>query len=300
MQLNVPNKVNIVEVGPRDGLQNEKQVLTAGDKVELINALSECGMNHIEAGSFVSPKWVPQMANSEEVLRAITRTDGVIYSALTPNMRGYEGAFKAKADSVAVFASASEAFSQKNINCSIADSIARFKDVIAQAKKDNIPVRGYVSCVLGCPYEGEVSMSEVLSVTKTLLELGCYEVSLGDTIGVGTAGKTHSLLNLLLSQIPANKLALHCHDTYGQALANVLIGLQQGIATFDSSVAGLGGCPYAKGASGNLASEDLIYMLTNMNIETGINLKKLAVVGNNISTKLNRHNQAKSGIALRS
>lgn len=298
MQLNLPKSVEIVEVGPRDGLQNEKRILTIKDKVDLIDELSQCGFSHIEAGSFVSPKWVPQMANSGQVMLEIERKNGVTYSALTPNLQGYTDAKQAKADCVAIFASASETFSQKNINCDIATSISRFENVLQQAKIDNIPVRGYVSCVLGCPYEGDVSADSVLSVARTLLDLGCYEVSLGDTIGVGSAGKMNSLLNLLLSQLPAKKLALHCHDTYGQALTNVLIGLQQGITTYDSSVAGLGGCPYAKGASGNLATEDLVYMLISMGIETGISMNKLVNVGHKISHKLSRANQSKSGQAM--
>jgi hydroxymethylglutaryl-CoA lyase len=296
--LDVPSEVSIVEVGARDGLQNEKTPLTVNDKVSLVNALSGTGLKRIEAGSFVSPKWVPQMANSDAVLSAVTRAQGVVYSALTPNMRGFEDALANRVDEVAVFGAASESFSQKNINCSIEQSIDRFTPVIEAAKAANIPVRGYVSCVLGCPYEGEIAPQAVLDVSNTLLSLGCYEVSLGDTIGVGTPKKTHQLLSLLLSQIPANKIALHMHDTYGQALANVLIGLQHGIASFDGSVAGLGGCPYAKGASGNLATEDLVYMLQNMDIATGIDLSKLIKVGHNISVKLDRQNGAKSGKAL--
>jgi len=298
MQLDYPQIANIVEVGPRDGLQNEKQALLVQDKVNLINALSETGLQHIEAGSFVSPKWVPQMANSNEVMSQIQRKDGIVYSALTPNIKGYDAAKEAKADSVAIFASASTSFSLKNINCDIATSIERFTVLVEQAKIDNIPVRGYVSCVLGCPYEGDVSPQSVLDVTKALLDLGCYEVSLGDTIGVGTPLKTKRMLDLLLSQIPVNKLALHCHDTYGQALSNVLIGLQQGINTFDASVAGLGGCPYAQGASGNLATEDLVYMLNEMQIETGIDLSRLVYVGDSISHTLQRANQSKSGAAI--
>jgi hydroxymethylglutaryl-CoA lyase len=296
--LDVPSEVSIVEVGARDGLQNEKTPLTVNDKVSLVNALSGTGLKRIEAGSFVSPKWVPQMANSDAVLSAVTRAQGVVYSALTPNMRGFEDALANRVDEVAVFGAASESFSQKNINCSIEQSIDRFTPVIEAAKAANIPVRGYVSCVLGCPYEGEIAPQAVLDVSNTLLSLGCYEVSLGDTIGVGTPKKTHQLLSLLLSQIPANKIALHMHYTYGQALANVLIGLQHGIASFDGSVAGLGGCPYAKGASGNLATEDLVYMLQNMDISTGIDLSKLIKVGHNISVKLDRQNGAKSGKAL--
>jgi hydroxymethylglutaryl-CoA lyase len=296
--LDLPSSVSIVEVGARDGLQNEKTPLTAEDKVGLVNALSATGLRRIEAASFVSPKWVPQMANSEQVLNGIKRKKGVIYSALTPNMRGFEAAVAAGADEVAVFGAASESFSQKNINCSIEQSIERFTPVIEAAKQAGIGVRGYVSCVLGCPYEGDISPQSVLDISKTLLALGCYEVSLGDTIGVGSPKKTSDLLSLLLSQIPSSKLALHMHDTYGQALANVLIGLQQGITSFDASVAGLGGCPYAKGASGNLATEDLLYMLTNMDIDTGVDLAKLIHVGHDISVKLNRQNGAKTGIAL--
>ena len=298
MSSHYPTRANIVEVGPRDGLQNEKQALQVSDKVRLIDALSKTGLQHIEAGSFVSPKWVPQMANSDEVLSNINRQRGIIYSALTPNLKGYEGAMAVKADTVAIFASASTAFSMKNINCDIPTSIDRFSAVLAQAKIDNIPVRGYVSCVLGCPYEGDVSPQAVLEVTKTLLDLGCYEVSLGDTIGVGTALKTKRLTDLLISQIPVGKLALHCHDTYGQALSNILIGLQQGINTFDSSVGGLGGCPYAAGASGNVATEDLVYMLNNMEISTGINLASLVTIGNDINTTLKRANQSKTGLAI--
>jgi hydroxymethylglutaryl-CoA lyase len=238
------------------------------------------------------------MANSDEVMASIVRKEGIIYSALTPNLRGYQGAVTAKADTVAIFASASTAFSMKNINCDIPTSIERFAAVVEQAHKDNMPVRGYISCVLGCPYEGEVSPLAVLEVTKALLDLGCYEVSLGDTIGVGTALKTKKLTDLLISQLPVSKLALHCHDTYGQALTNVLIGLQQGINTFDSSIGGLGGCPYALGASGNLATEDLVYMLNNMGIETGVDLDKLVQIGANISNTLQRKNQAKTGLAM--
>jgi hydroxymethylglutaryl-CoA lyase len=297
--LDVPHSVSIVEVGPRDGLQNEKQALSASDKVALIDALSETGLKRIEAASFVSPKWVPQMANSDEVLKQIKRHSGIVYSALTPNLRGFEDALRSGADEVAIFGAASESFSQKNINCSIEESLTRFAPVISAAKEAKLRVRGYVSCVLGCPYEGAVAPEAVLEVSQRLLEMGCYEISLGDTIGVGTPKKTHKLLNLLLSRIPAGRLAMHMHDTYGQALANVLIGLQQGIASYDSSIAGLGGCPYAKGASGNLASEDLVYMLSNMDIDTGINLGKLFKVGALISQKLGRPNASKAGQALK-
>jgi hydroxymethylglutaryl-CoA lyase len=296
--LDVPSCVSIVEVGARDGLQNEKTPLSVTDRVSLIDALSSTGLRRIEAGSFVSPKWVPQMANSDAVISTIARKEGVIYSALTPNMRGFDDALAAGVNEVAVFGAASESFSQKNINCSIEQSIERFTPVIEAAKAAGLPVRGYVSCVLGCPYEGKIDPQAVLDVSKTLLALGCYEVSLGDTIGVGTPKGTSQLLSLMLSQIPAKQLALHMHDTFGQGLANVLIALQHGIATFDGSVAGLGGCPYAKGASGNLATEDLVYMLQNMDIETGVDLQKLIKVGHNISIKLDRQNGAKSGKAL--
>lgn len=296
--LDVPLSVSIVEVGPRDGLQNEKQPLSAEQKVRLVNALSDTGLTRIEAGSFVSPRWVPQMANSDEVFAKITRKDGVSYSALTPNMRGYEAAMLANVDEVAIFGAASETFSQKNINCSIEESIARFTPIVEAAKIANIKVRGYVSCVLGCPYEGDIAPQAVVDVSKTMLDMGCYEISLGDTIGVGTPKKTSELLNLVLSSIPADALALHMHDTYGQALANVLIGLQNGISTFDSSVSGLGGCPYAKGASGNLASEDLVYMLSNMSIDTGVDLSKLIKTGNGISEVLGRSSASKTALAL--
>jgi len=296
----IPKTANIVEVGPRDGLQNEKATLSVNDKVALINGLSNCGFSHIEAGSFVSPKWVPQMANSDEVMQQIQRRSGVIYSALTPNIQGYKNAVVAQADSVAIFGSASESFSQKNINCSIEQSLARFEELIEQAKQDKMPVRAYVSCVMGCPYEGEIAAEAVLDISLSLLKMGCYEVSLGDTIGMGTPLKMNKLLSLLLSRIPSSQLALHCHDTYGQALANVLTGLQQGINTFDSSVAGLGGCPYATGASGNLATEDLLYMLHNMGVTTSIDLPMLVEVGNRISKVLNRQSQSKVARALTS
>ncbi|MFW8589772.1 hydroxymethylglutaryl-CoA lyase [Glaciecola sp. 2405UD65-10] len=294
----IPHQVEVVEVGPRDGLQNEKSLLSVNQKIDLINQLSDCGFSHIESGSFVSAKWVPQMSSSADVMRGIKKFDNIVYSALTPNLKGYHDAINASTKQVAIFASASQTFSQKNINCSIEESLVRFEDVVQQAVSDNIPVRAYVSCVLGCPYEGTIDKQAVLDLSLRLLEMGCYEVSLGDTIGVGTPLNTNKLLNLLLSRISATHLALHCHDTYGQALANVLVGLQQGISSFDSSVAGLGGCPYAAGASGNLASEDLIYMLHEMGVTTGVNLTKLINVGNNISEILQRPNQSKTGKAL--
>lgn len=294
----IPQQVEVVEVGPRDGLQNEKTLLSANQKIDFINQLSDCGFSHIEAGSFVSAKWVPQMSSSADVMHGINKLNNVVYSALTPNIKGYNDAMAANTKQVAIFASASQTFSQKNINCSIEESLLRFENVVQQASADNIPVRAYVSCVMACPYEGNIDAEAVLDISMRLLEMGCYEVSLGDTIGVGTPLRMHKLLNLLLSRINYKSLALHCHDTYGQALANVLVGLQHGIATFDSSVAGLGGCPYAAGASGNLASEDLIYMLHEMGVTTKVDLQKLINVGNNISQILRRPNQSKTGKAL--
>jgi len=285
--------VNIVEVGARDGLQNEQQTVSTADKVQLIEALANAGLKHIESGSFVSPKWVPQMATSSEVMSTITRQPDVVYSALTPNLKGFDAAVDAKADQVAIFTAASEAFTQKNINCSIDESIQRFVPLIEQAKQKNLRVRAYVSCVLGCPYEGTVSESKVVSVTEKLLDMGCYEVSLGDTIGVGTALQTKSLLGTLLSSFNAQQLAIHFHDTYGQALANQYVALDLGYRTFDTSVAGLGGCPYAKGASGNAATEDLVYMLHGAGMHTGVDLDKLVRAGNHICQVLNRPNHSK-------
>jgi len=290
--------VNIVEVGARDGLQNEAKAVSVNDKVSLINALSNAGLKHIEAASFVSPKWVPQMASSTEVLQQIERKKGVIYSALTPNLKGFQLAMAAKADQVAIFTAASESFCQKNINCSIAESIERFTPIIAEAKANNIKVRAYVSCILGCPYEGKISAEQVIAVTQTLFDLGCYEVSLGDTIGVGTAHQTVKLLSEMRQHFDTAKLALHFHDTYGQALANQYAALELGFRTFDASVAGLGGCPYAKGASGNVSTEDLVYMLHGAGMETGINLDTLIQAGNGICKTLNRANQSKVANAL--
>ena len=296
--MNTPKSVRIVEVGPRDGLQNEKQAVNTATKIHLINQLAEAGLKNIEAGSFVSPKWVPQMAGSDEVYSSIRNTlqlayPKAIFSALTPNEFGINRAIECGVKEVAVFAAASESFSQKNINCSIEESLERFKPVIQKAQSHNIAVRGYVSCVLGCPYEGAVSPAQVSEVTQQLLSLGCYEVSLGDTIGVGTPASTAALLSELLASVSASNLAVHMHDTYGQALANILISLQMGISVIDSAVAGLGGCPYANGASGNVASEDLVYMLNGMGIEHGVNIDKLLLAGNTISAALNRANGSK-------
>ncbi|MGG7094218.1 hydroxymethylglutaryl-CoA lyase [Shewanella algae] len=293
----LPPKVSLFEVGPRDGLQNETSVSTQA-KITLIEALADAGVKRIEAASFVSPKWVPQMADSGEVLRGISRRAGVCYSALTPNLKGLELALAAGADEVAVFAAASEGFSQKNINCSIEESIARFEPLLSRAKEQGIRVRGYVSCVLGCPYDGEIAPTEVARVADILQQLGCYEISLGDTIGVGTPLKARKMVESVAERVPVERLALHFHDTYGQALANILACLETGVSVIDTSVAGLGGCPYAKGASGNLASEDLVYMLHGMGIDTGIDLNKLARAGRQISQQLGRQTGSKVARAL--
>ncbi|WP_412496555.1 hydroxymethylglutaryl-CoA lyase [Shewanella algae] len=293
----LPPKVSLFEVGPRDGLQNETSVSTQA-KIALIEALADAGVKRIEAASFVSPKWVPQMADSSEVLRGISRRAGVCYSALTPNLKGLELALAAGADEVAVFAAASEGFSQKNINCSIDESIARFEPLLSRAKEQGIRVRGYVSCVLGCPYDGEIAPAEVARVADILHQLGCYEISLGDTIGVGTPLKARKMVETVAERVPVERLALHFHDTYGQALANILACLETGVSVIDTSVAGLGGCPYAKGASGNLASEDLVYMLHGMGIDTGIDLNKLAQAGRQISQQLGRQTGSKVARAL--
>ena len=296
--MSLPDRVKIVEVGPRDGLQNEKQPISVATRVQLIDLLSESGLQVIEAGSFVSPKWVPQMASSEEVLAGIQRAPGVVYSALTPNMFGYERARDAKADEVAVFGAASESFTRKNINCSIEESLERFRPLAEQARADGIPVRGYVSCVLGCPYEGEIKPQKVAEVSRALLDMGCYEISLGDTIGVGTPEKARYMIETVAQQVPMEKLAVHFHDTYGQALANIYAALQAGIKVVDSAVAGLGGCPYARGASGNVASEDVLYMLDGLGIHTGIDLARLAKAGNFISRALGRESGSKVARAI--
>ncbi|CAA0280658.1 Hydroxymethylglutaryl-CoA lyase [Alteromonas infernus] len=294
----LPSKVSIVEVGPRDGLQNETLNLSAAQKIELINLLSKTGLKRIEAGSFVSPKWVPQMANSDEVFQALPSRTDVQYSALTPNLRGLETAIDAGVKEVAVFGSASEAFSQKNINCSISESLKRFEDVFQLADQNNIKVRGYVSCVMGCPYQGDISPKTVTQVSKALLDMGCYEISLGDTIGAGTPRATSLLLEDVLKDIPAQKLAAHFHDTYGQALVNLYKALEYGIATIDSAVAGLGGCPYAKGASGNVATEDVVYMLNGMEISSGVNMDRLLTSSSYISEVLGRPPVSKAANAL--
>lgn len=286
--MNMPASVRIVEVGPRDGLQNEQQPISIADKIALIDALSNSGLSYIEAGSFVSPKWVPQMAGSTEVFAGIRRKSGITYAALTPNMQGFEAAMAAGVEEVAVFAAASESFSQKNINCNIRDSLQRFAPVMEAARARGIRVRGYVSCVLGCPYEGDITPDAVATVARELHQMGCYEVSLGDTIGVGTPGKAAALFNRVAADVPREQLAGHFHDTYGQALANIFASLQEGIAVFDSSVAGLGGCPYAKGASGNVATEDVLYMLNGLGIATGVDLDAVIAAGLRISQVLAR------------
>ena len=297
MSNSFPESVKIVEVGPRDGLQNEVPV-SIEDKVTLINELSETGLSVIEAGSFVSPKWVPQMAGSAEIYSMINQVDGINYPALTPNMKGYEAAVAAGVKEVAIFGAASEAFSQKNINCSIKESLARFQPIMERAEQDGIRVRGYVSCVLGCPYEGEVDVAKVVEVARTLYEMGCYEISLGDTIGVGTPEKAKLMLASVAQAVPMECLAIHFHDTYGQALANIYACLEIGVSVIDSAVAGLGGCPYAKGASGNVASEDVVYMLNGLGIEHGVDLAKLAKAGKTICTALGKPGNSKVAAAI--
>ena len=286
--MSLPSHVRLVEVGPRDGLQNEAQPISVADKVQLVDALSAAGLSYIEVGSFVSPKWVPQMAGSAEVFAQIQRKPGVTYGALAPNLRGFEDALAAGVKEVAVFAAASEAFSQRNINCSISESLERFAPIMASAKQHGVSVRGYVSCVLGCPYEGAIAPEQVAAVARELYAMGCYEVSLGDTIGTGTAGATRRLFEVVGAHVPREKLAGHFHDTYGQAIANIYASLLEGITVFDSSIAGLGGCPYAKGASGNVATEDVLYLLNGLGIDTGIDLERLIGAGQQISQVLGR------------
>lgn len=293
-----PDYVKVVEVGARDGLQNEKEIVPTQIKIELINRLSGSGLPVVEATSFVSPKWVPQMADHTEVLKGIQRQKDVSYPVLVPNMKGFKDALEAGAREIAVFGAASETFTQKNINCSIDESIRKFSDVLEAARDNGIKVRGYVSCVVGCPYEGPVAPEAVAKVAGMLYRAGCYEVSLGDTIGVGTPGTMRPMLQAVLQQVPASALAVHCHDTYGQALANILTALAMGIATVDSSVAGLGGCPYARGASGNVATEDVLYMLHGMGIPTGVDLQKVIGAGEFICKALNRTTNSKVARAL--
>ncbi|WP_028878535.1 hydroxymethylglutaryl-CoA lyase [Terasakiella pusilla] len=296
--MSIPKKVKIVDVGPRDGLQNEKEIVPTEAKIELIHRLAEAGLPVVEAGSFVSPKWVPQMADSAEIMEKITRKDGVSYPVLTPNLKGFEGAMAVGAKEVAIFGAASESFSQKNINCTIEESLERFRPVVEAAKELGVLVRGYVSCVVGCPYEGEIAPEKVADVSAKLYEMGCYEISLGDTVGVGTPGKVKDMLAAVSAKVPMEKLAVHFHDTYGQALANIYAALEMGVATVDSSVAGLGGCPYAKGASGNVATEDVVYMLNGLGIDTGVDLDKLCEAGRFISNVLGRAPASKVSLAM--
>jgi len=294
----LPKSVEIVEVGPRDGLQNEPQSLPAAVKVALIGKLAEAGCRVIEAGAFVSPKWVPQMADTAEVLAALPRPAGLRYPVLVPNMKGLERALECGVEEIAVFGAASETFSRRNINCSIAESLERFRPVCAAALANGLRLRGYVSCVLGCPYEGEVPAARVAEVAAALAEMGCAEVSLGDTIGVGTPLKARAMLSTVAGQVPLERLAVHFHDTYGQALANILVCLELRVATVDAAVAGLGGCPYAKGASGNVATEDVVYLLDGLGIETGIDLDRLAAAGAYICGELGRPPASKVALAL--
>ena len=294
----MPTHVRIVEVGPRDGLQNEKVAISTADKIALIDRLSATGLRTIEATSFVSPKWVPQLADAAEVFRGIHRVAGVAYPVLVPNEQGYDRARAVGASEVAVFTAASEAFNQRNINASIDESIERFRPVLERANHDGVRVRGYVSTVLGCPYQGAVPVADVVRVAQRLHALGCYEISLGDTIGVGTPGKAREMLRAVAEVVPMAALAVHFHDTYGQALSNLLACLEEGVAVIDSAVSGTGGCPYAKGASGNVASEDVVYMLHGLGIETGIDLAALADTGRWLATLLGRQNGSKVGQAL--
>ena len=294
----LPTKVKIVEVGPRDGLQNEKETIPAEVKIELVNRLTDAGFPNIEAASFVSPKWVPQMATSAEVMEKIRRKPGVIYSALTPNMKGFEAALAAKADEIVIFGAASEAFSQKNINCSIAESIERFREVAQAARQHNLRLRGSISCSFGCPYQGEVSPESVADVVRRLRDLGCDEIDIADTIGVATPNKVKTVFERVTKEFPVERLSGHFHDTYGQALVNIYAALESGIAIFHSSVAGLGGCPYAKGATGNVSTEDVLYMMNGLGIETGIDLDKVVDAGQFISQHLGRKGASRAGNAL--
>ncbi len=296
--MTLPSYVKLVEVGPRDGLQNEPDIVPSGLKIELIDLLSETGLSVIEAGAFVSPTWVPQMADTDKVMAGITRKAGVGYPVLVPNMMGFDAARAAGAEEIAVFGAASETFTQKNINCSIAESLERFQPVAEAARTAGVRVRGYVSCVLGCPYEGEVAPAAVVEVAARLFEMGCAEISLGDTIGVGTPALARAMVEAVAARVPVDRLAVHFHDTYGQALANILACLEVGVTIADSSVAGLGGCPYATGASGNVASEDVLYMLDGLGIETGVDLGKLVAAGRMICAHLGRQPASKVARAL--
>jgi hydroxymethylglutaryl-CoA lyase len=296
--MQLPSHVKIVEVGPRDGLQNEQEALSAAVKIELVDRLSRAGFANIEAASFVSPKWVPQMATSAEVMAGIVRRPGTVYSALTPNMQGLTAALAAKADEVVIFGSASEAFSQKNINCSIAESIARFEPVAAAAKAKGLRLRGSISCAFGCPYQGEVPLDAVADVVRRMRDLGCDEIDIADTIGVSTPRKTQAVMETAAHVFALERISGHFHDTYGQALANILASMEVGVAIFHSSVSGLGGCPYAKGATGNVATEDVLYMLNGLGIATGIDLEQVVEAGAFIAQQLGRKGASRAGNAL--
>ena len=296
--MSLPNKVKIVEVSPRDGLQNEKEFVDTAHKIELVNRLSAAGFVNVEAASFVSPKWVPQMADGAEVMAGITRKPGTIYSVLSPNLRGFEAAVAARADEVVIFGAASEAFSQKNINCSIAESIARFEPVAQAAKEAGVRLRASISCALGCPYQGETPIEAVVDVVKRMQALGCDEIDIADTIGTGTAKRVGQVMRAVTEVIDPARISGHFHDTYGQALANILAAMEAGISIFHSSAAGLGGCPYAKGATGNVATEDVLYMMQGLGIETGIDLEAVADTGLWISQILNRKSSSRAGTAL--
>ena len=296
--MTLPRKVKMVEVGPRDGLQNESQLVPSAVKIELIDRLGQAGLTTIEATAFVSPKWVPQMGDAAEVIAGLHRRAGVSYPVLVPNMKGFEQALAAGAEEIALFGAASEAFSQKNINCSIAESLARFRPVAEAARSHNIRLRGYVSCVLGCPYQGAVQPAAVAEVAARLLEMGCYEISLGDTIGVGTPAAAQRMLDEVALLVPIERLAGHYHDTYGQALANIYASLEMGVAVFDASVAGLGGCPYAAGASGNVATEDVVYLMNGLGIETGVDLDRRVDVDAWICAELGREPASKVASAV--
>jgi len=300
MKNELPRKVTLVEVGIRDGLQNESAPVTTEQKIALLGMLTEAGLTRLEAGSFVSPRWVPQMADTAAVFAGLPEVNGVTYSALTPNEKGLDGALAANVKEVAVFGSASESFSQKNINCSIDESLARFEPVVSKAKAKGLKVRGYVSCVLGCPYEGYIAPAAAARLASALIAMGCDEISLGDTIGTGTPLATAAMLEAVKEVVPLPQLAVHFHDTYGQALANILVALQQGVSIIDSAVAGLGGCPYAKGASGNVATEDVLYMLNGMGIDTGVDMTALLKASRAVSLIVNRKAQSKVAAALHS
>ena len=296
--MTIPNKVHIYEVGPRDGLQNEKKIIPTNIKVKLINKLSECNFKNIEVGSFVSPRWVPQMADSNKVLERIKKRQGIKYPVLTPNLKGFQDAIKNKVDTICVFVTASEKFSMKNTNCTVKEALKRVEEIVNEAKKYKLKVRGYISCVLGCPYEGKVNYKKTANIAKFLDQIGCYEISLGDTIGIGTPSESVLMIKEVNKQVNLNKIAVHFHDTYGQALANLYAALQLGVSTIDSSVGGLGGCPYAKGSSGNVATEDVLYMLNGMKIKTGVKFDMLLKTSYFINKYLERKSSSRVSLAL--